>query len=275
MTSLPKPIPHLGLYPYTFASEDIAKANGLEESSKSALWLEMAGAIAAGKLQTRVEATGGPADTPTSFVRVQDVNTWLSANEYPYTWIADGSCAIQKNNVFQKMDKLTPEEISITFVGVKSDSGMGNNMLEISARGVKERVPLTALNLVDGRKGALDSQGAILLAMTKKNCRLLAANKNSQKMTRLRQKLQTYFGISSDPFCPFNSSYGWEPKFKIEDKIGAADERAKAEAERKTVSLDQRNESGEKDTTDYEYDETNENDAAAVWLKEKERKSNK
>ena len=87
MTSIPKSIPHLGLYLYTDAVNDIAEANGLDETSKSALWLEMAAAIRKGKLQARVATTGGPAFNPSSEVKVQDVNAWLSANGYPYQWV--------------------------------------------------------------------------------------------------------------------------------------------------------------------------------------------
>jgi hypothetical protein len=86
MALIPKPVTHLGLYPYSYAIEEIAVANELDESSKSALLLEMAGAIAAGKMQTRVEATGGPAEKPTSFVTVQDVNTWLTLYGYIFNW---------------------------------------------------------------------------------------------------------------------------------------------------------------------------------------------
>jgi hypothetical protein len=268
MAAIPKPIPHLGLYPYSLAAEAIANANGLDDNSETALRHEMAAAILAGELQSRVEATGGPSDIPSSYVCVKDTNTWLSANEYPYLWIEDGSSGTNKNNIFQKMENLSPEEITITFVGVKSDTGMGNNMAVISARGIKKRVPLAALSFVDGRKGGvLDSQGTLLLAMTKKNKSLPSANKNSQQMTRLRKKLKTYFGISSDPFYPYNPSCGWEPRFKIEDKIGAPDERAKVEGERKNVSWDEIIEAGEKIGIEDEYPFVDEEDEADKFLK--------
>jgi hypothetical protein len=269
MGAIPKPIPNLGLYPYTSAIDAIADANGLDDDSKAALWLEMAAAVKNGELQSRVEATGGPSRIPTCYVSVKDVNAWLTANEYPYLWIADGSSGTNKNNVFQKMKDLTPEEIAITFVGVKSDNGMGNNMVEISARGVKKRVPLTALSLVDGRRGTLDRQGILLLAMTKKNKRPPIENKDSQNMTRLRNKLKTYFGISSELFHPYNPSFGWEPKFKIDDKIGTADERAKIEAERKNVSWDQMIEAGEKIRSEDEYPFMDEDDETGKFLKDK------
>lgn len=87
MTSLPKTVPHLGLYLYTNAVDDIADANGLDETAKFTLIFEMANAIRSGKLITRVAATGGPDVNPSSEVKVQDVNAWLSANGYPYQWV--------------------------------------------------------------------------------------------------------------------------------------------------------------------------------------------
>ena len=299
MKLIEKTVPRFNLFMYSVAAAQLAKQNNIEEGP---LLLAMASAIRNGELKARNPETGAYCtvdavmDNPSPYVTMQDVNTWLISNGYPYRWDGDSanstistcsSSISQENNIFQKMEKLTPQEISITFVGVKSEGGMGNNMLEISARGEKKRVPIAALNLVDGRKGTLDSQGTILWAMTKNNFRLTPANKNSQKMTRLRQNLQAYFGINSDPFHPFNKADGWLPIFKIDDKIGAADERAKLEAEWYSKSRDQMNESGEKASADYyenneaneddetaEYDETNENDAAALWIKEKERKSN-
>ena len=93
MTSLPKSIPHLGLYLYTNAVDDIAGAHGLDETAKSALMLEMAAAIRARKLQVRDPVTGAPfhvtpsMDDPSSYVTLQDVNTWLEADGRNYKWI--------------------------------------------------------------------------------------------------------------------------------------------------------------------------------------------
>lgn len=95
MTSIPKPIPHLGLYLYASAAADIAEEYGLDEGEETALWLEMAEAIKTGKLQGRVPATGGPADKSTAYntfhVTIQDINTWLEAEGRNYKWIPSTS----------------------------------------------------------------------------------------------------------------------------------------------------------------------------------------
>ena len=280
MATIPKPILHLGLYLYTNAVDDIAEAVGLNEDSKTALLLEMASAIRAGELQVRDPKTGGPflvtssMDNPSPYVTIQDINTWLSMKGYPYRWTADAlssitsagvSISTKQNNVFRNMKKLAADELTITFVGDKPESGMGNNMLEISARGETRRVPLAEIGLVDRRSGTLNSQGAILLGMTQKN-KLAGKNTNSAKIIRLRKALQTYLGVSSNLFSPYNKSDGWTPIFKLEDKRGAADERAKLEAELRTASWDQKIECGERAATDYHTND--EMDDADLFLKE-------
>lgn len=166
--------------------------------------------------------------------------------------------------VFLAMKNLTANEVSLTFVGDKSESGIGaNNMLEISARGKRKLVALAALNLVDKRKGAPNSQCVILLGMVQK-LKLPNNNNNSKKIERLRKVFSSFLGIKSDPFNPYRKGAGWEPLFSIEDKRGAADERAKQEGERRTSSTDHpyHNENSEKK---YSYhnrkDEANDN-----WL---------
>lgn len=171
--------------------------------------------------------------------------------------------------VFSSMEKLTIDEVSIAFVGDKSEFGIGaNNILEITARGELRRVALAALDLVDRRRGSLNSQGIILLGMAQKK-RLPHANKIAAQMTRLRRVFHKHLGISADPFNHYRQGVGWEPLFKIVDKRGAADERAKREAERKTDSYEQINESGEKfsDIHQAHHHFESENDLANDWLK--------
>lgn len=147
---------------------------------------------------------------------------------------------------FRAMKKLTADELSISFVGDKDESGMGaNNMLEISAQGVSRRVPLAALDLVDRRNGQLNHQGAVLLGMAQKRYPKRTGS-IAKTMSRLRKVFLEHLGINSDPFHPYRKGTGWVPHFKIDDKRGAADERAKREAERRTVSFEQLMESGEK-----------------------------
>ncbi len=182
-----------------------------------------------------------------------------------------GTSAIQCE-VFIAMKNLAANEVSITFVGDKAESGIGaNNMLEISARGKTMRVALAALDLVDRRRGALNSQGVILLGMAQKR-KLSRTEPNSAKVTRLRKVFSKHIGIKDDPFDPYRQGVGWVPLFMIADKRGAADERAKREAERRTDSYEQMNEHGDRfadnDKTDQDLDlENSENELGADWLK--------
>jgi len=172
-------------------------------------------------------------------------------------------------DVFRRMKNLTVDKLSIAFVGDKPDSGMGNNMLEISAMGETRRVPLAELDLVDRRRGSLNCQGTILLGMAKK-VKLKNSPENSKKMQRLRTVFKKHLGIKSDPFFPSNKSDGWKPIFRLENKLGAKDERAKWEGEFKTESWEQRNESGEKVSAYHESNGMDKNDEAGDWIKERE-----
>ena len=90
---------------------------------------------------------------------------------------------------------------------------------------------------MDRRRGSLNSQAAILLGMAKKQSPPLN-RKNSAKMSRLRKVLRINFGIKGDPFDPVGNR-GWTARFQITDRRGLADERARDEAERRTISLEQ------------------------------------
>lgn len=277
MSILPKSIPQRGLYIYPDVARYIAVANNLSDLEQNELYFEMASAIVAGSLKARNPRTGGPAKNISSpYVTNQDINTWLANNGYPFTWniilnspisTTSSSKSATQANVFQSMDNLTPEELSITFVGDKHDAGMGNSMLEISARKEKRKVALSEIGLVDRRKGHLNFQGTILLGMARKK-KSTSSNVTTKKISRLRKVLKNYLGINSDLFLPYNKSYGWSPRFKLNDKLGAADYRAKIEAERKTDSWDQKIESGEKSLNGFEYDDIDGDDEAAEWLKD-------
>jgi hypothetical protein len=264
---------------YSIAAAQLAKQNNIEEGP---LLMAMASAVRSGELKVRDPKTGAyfvvdaGIDNPSPYVTMQDVNTWLISNGYPYCW--DNSSAnstistcssggSKKTNIFLSMKQLNASELGVVFVGDTPDCGRGNSMLEISARGKKVRMSLAELDLVDRRRGSLNSQGVILLGMAAK-IKLPNTPANAKKMQRLREVFKAHLGISSDPFFPHNKSNGWKPIFKLENKLGAADERAKAEAERRTVSLDQRNESGEKASADY-Y-ENDENSIGAEWLRQKD-----
>lgn len=170
--------------------------------------------------------------------------------------------------VFQAMTNLTADELSITFVGDKDESGMGaNNMLEISARGKFSRIAIAQLDLVDRRRGRLNNQCAILLGMAQKIYPKQSTS-NSRKMTRLRGVFRKHLGIGDDPFERYHKNTGWMPRFKIDDKRGKADERAQREAERRTDSYEGLTESGTQFSDNDQVDQfdTTE-DAADEWLK--------
>lgn len=201
---------------------------------------------------------------PPNEMNARDVN---EANQ-------DGSA--NKCGVFLAMENLTADEISIAFVGDKTDAGLGaNNMLEISARKETRRVPLAALDLVDRRRGTPNSQGGILLGMVQMR-KLFRTEANAKSVSRLRKIFYKHLGIKDDPFENYRASAGWEPRFKITDNRGAADERAKQEAERRTSSLEQLHEQGVQfagtSTLDSSFDSSDcdesENDPAAEWLRD-------
>ena len=141
-------------------------------------------------------------------------------------------------------------------------------MLEICARKETRRVALAALELVDRRGGSVNSQGVVLLGMANtKN--LPHSGANAAKMKRLRDVFRAHLGIKADPFEPYRKSAGWVPRFKIADKRGAADERAKREAERRTDSYEQLNERGDRfaDFGQSHQSFDDENEPGAQWLK--------
>ena len=168
--------------------------------------------------------------------------------------------------VFIAMDTLTADEITIAFVGDKTESGLAaNNMLEISARNVTRRVALAAVDLVDRRGGTLNHQAAILLGMAQ-NMTPKPTKETPRRMTRLREVFSKHLGIKDDPFEDYRPGAGWVPRFKIVDKRGAADERAKTRAERRTESYDPEHHDRHADNDqDRPFDE--EDDAAGEFLK--------
>lgn len=185
---------------------------------------------------------------------------------------ADGPLANAAENpcdVFLGMENLDASELAIAFVGDKSETGLGaNNMLEICARKETRRVALAALELVDRRGGSVNSQGVVLLGMAvRKN--LPHSGANAAKMKRLRDVFRAHLGLRADPFEPYRKSAGWVPRFRIADKRGATDERAKREAERRTDSYEQLNERGDRfaDFGQSHQSFDDENEPGAQWLK--------
>ena len=146
--------------------------------------------------------------------------------------------------VFRAMGDLAPDEVTIAFVGDRNDDGAGaNNMLEISARDTRKRVALATLELIDKRRGTLNRQGGILLGFAQ-NRMAPRNNKNSKTVSRLRGSLRRCLGLHGDPFEDCKLGGGWQPRFRIVDKRGAADDRARREAEKRTESFEQAGERG-------------------------------
>lgn len=173
-------------------------------------------------------------------------------------------------DVFLAMEKLTADEVSIAFVQVKNESGMGaNSLLEISAREKTKRVALSALDLENMQSGGLNAQGKILLDMAQ-GIYPKRSNTNAVKMTRLREMFRKRLGIIDDPFEDYRKGTGWEPRFKIEDKLSALDNRAKREGEHRTDSLEEMDERGIHlaDANKMHQSFDSGNDAAADWLRD-------
>ena len=161
---------------------------------------------------------------------------------------------------FLVMRNLTANEVSITFVGDKTEYGLGvNNLVEIAARGTTKPVALAALDLIGLHNRRLNKQCATLLSMSQMR-KLPSSPGNRKSISRLRELFRNHLGVNDDPFEPYRKGAGWVPRFKIFDKRGAADERAKREGIRKTDSLETFTERG------MQFSVT-ENDAAADWLK--------
>jgi hypothetical protein len=178
------------------------------------------------------------------------------------------SAVLDPCETFRQMKNLTSDELSITFVGDKAESGLApNNILEISARNESRRFTLGELGLVDLRSGSVNSQGIAPLGMAQR-LNILNNAKNAKKMSRLRVTIRKKLGVKDNPFDRLPNS-GWTPRFLVADKRGLGDERAKTEAQRRTVSIDQLNsfadQSIEVDGPEYPFE--SENDDADDWMK--------
>ena len=184
----------------------------------------------------------------------------------PFTPIEDACAA------FRLLKDLRPSEIAIAIVGDTYESGLaGNNMLEISARDVKRRMSLAEFGLVDRRTGLLNRQSAVLVGFARRNKFCRSQEKNAAIMTRLRAEFRGRLGVKADPFTPHRHETGWKPLFSIVDLRGRSDERAKHDAERRTVSLDRLQDQGHQFAAN-EGEDTGDEDAADKWLKESDPK---
>lgn len=176
-----------------------------------------------------------------------------------------------KARMFIEMENLSADELSVSFVGDKSESGIvgSNGMVEISARGKVKRFSLAELGLINKQRGILNGEGLLLLSMANKKPLKKLENKHTAIMKRLRAAFRNNLGISIELFSGHIKGIGWQPYFKIYDKRGAADERAKINALRMTSSYEEMSERGTKFTEDRENDATfdSEIDEADIWLR--------
>ena len=102
----------------------------------------------------------------------------------------------------------------------------------------ESKVSFTELDLLDKQSRGLNSQGRMLLDFAWGR-NLHGTSANAKTVSRLRAMFRNHLGIKSDPFDPKDAK--WKPKFKVVDKRGAADERAKRDAvEHKTYSYEHR-----------------------------------
>ena len=174
---------------------------------------------------------------------------------------------------FRRLEELHPSEIAIAIVGDTSESGLsGNNMLEISARGIKRRMSLAEFGLVDRRGGSLSQQAAVLVGLAHGEKFSRSEEKNSAIMKRLRSEFRSRLGVKADPFTPHHRETGWRPLFSLVDIRGRSDARAKHEAERRTVSLNQLQDQGRQFAANDGEHTGDEADAAGNWLKENDPK---
>lgn len=178
------------------------------------------------------------------------------------------SAGIDQCEIFRNMKNLTSDELSLALVGDKTDSGLGsNNMLEVSARNQSRRITLGEFDLLDRRQGSLNSQGTMLLGMAHK-LKALNNGANGKKISILRKILKKNLGVKDDPFDR-TGTYGWSPRFQISDARGLADERAKQQAARQTISLDHWKglSAASIEIDDSEYPFESEDDENGDWTK--------
>ena len=125
-----------------------------------------------------------------------------------------------------QLKALAPSEISLTL--------RSPEMIEVSARGKSKLVTYGVLGLVDHRTGIANAQGKVLVA--------LANGKRDRPVDhvikRIRDMFKKCFGINSNPFAPYPKDT-LNPLFKIKDRTGAADDRAKRDASSKHDSYDE------------------------------------
>ena len=91
-----------------------------------------------------------------------------------------------------------------------------NLLAQIIVRDIDKRIYWSDLGLVDRRSGNPNRLAEILLMMSVRE-HLSASDAVKRVISRLRNCLQYYFGIDTDPFV--KEQYGWTPQFNLINRI--------------------------------------------------------
>jgi hypothetical protein len=150
---------------------------------------------------------------------------------------------------FQAMLDLQPEELRLSFVS-------GDRL---KAREETKYAPLGSLGLIDSRNGNPTRGQAILIGFATGKP-LPNTPANAKAISRLREFFKAHLGVTVDPFVS-RGTVTWEPRFDIEDKRKAADERARKEAQH--IEFNDSRGHG----SVYPFDE--EDDETANWINRK------
>jgi hypothetical protein len=161
---------------------------------------------------------------------------------------------------FRSMQGLMASELKIEFTAGE----LGAVILTITARGLSRRIGLLELGLVDRRNGNTNEQGLLLLGMAQKRTLASTETNISKRIERLRDTLRLHLGIKDNPISTFKKGCGYQARFDVVDNRGAADARAKRDAERRNLSLDELQGAGVQfgTNTDRDYPFDNEGDMA-------------
>jgi hypothetical protein len=163
----------------------------------------------------------------------------------------------------------SPQALAVekTWDGVQIHFRAHNKILIAFANGSSMTRDLENTGLLNMRNKELSIAGSALLG--------LAANPSIQKksgnsggissrvMSGLRSALRTLAGIDSDPFYNHNQADGWKPRFQVEDRRRAGDERAKEKARHYSYKDDFQDTSS---TTEYPFETDDQGDMASDFF---------
>jgi hypothetical protein len=244
---------------------NIMRAFTTEEHTKA-----ITAAINSGQLQSINRSTRLPIRRffPDSIVSFKDLKNYLTQFHIELVYETDSKIdEIELNQKliskadepFKKLENLKPNEIKLEFVAGNNDS----LIMQITARDVCRRYALAELGLIDRRTGDMNEQAQILLGYFAQKRKALISNEvTPQKITRIRNIFKIYLGLKDNPFEMYSSVHGYSPLFEIFDLRGSADERAKKEGFRKSISIENLQ------VSNVSFEE--ESDEAGEWLKKHE-----